>query len=173
MKCGESSVARKSVLPEVVAEDPTALAISQQYPDAVVDAKVETDGAVYYIDPGQIVAVCHFLKDTGGFNQLAGVTGVDWWPRTPRFEVVYFLHSYGHNTRVRLVVRASEGQEVDSVTSVWRGANWYEREVFDMFGVQFRNHPNLERIMMPADWEGYPLRKDYPVHGHKYSYQDE
>ena len=170
---GARSLVRGSVLPEVVAENSTAIAISQQFPDAIVDAKIETDGPVFYIDPKQIVAVCRFLKDSGGFNQLAGVTGVDWWPRTPRFEVVYFLHCYEHNTRVRMIVRLAENQEADSVTSVWRGANWYEREVFDLFGVTFRNHPNLERIMMPADWEGYPLRKDYPVHGHKYSYQDE
>lgn len=173
MKSGALSAARASVLPEVVAENPTAIAISQQFPDAIVDAKNEVDGALFYIDPAQIVAVCGFLKDSAGFDQLAGITGVDWWPRAPRFEVVYFLHSYAHKARVRLLVKLAEGQEIDSVTSVWRGANWYEREVFDMFGVPFRNHPNLERIMMPADWEGYPLRKDYPVHGYKYSYQDE
>jgi NADH-quinone oxidoreductase subunit C len=113
------------------------------------------------------------LKENRNFEQLAGVTAVDWWPSTPRFEIVYLIHSYSRNTRVRLVVRAAEGEEVPTVTSVWRGANWYEREVFDLFGVVFGGHPNMERIMMPADWEGHPLRKDYPVHGYKYSYPDE
>lgn len=160
------------MLPESVAEHPTAIAISQQHPDAIADAKTEPDGTVLYIDPEQILGVCRFLRDTA-FERLAGITGVDWWPRSPRFEVVYLLHSYRENTRLRLMARLAEGQEIDSVCSVWRGANWYEREVFDLFGITFRNHPNMERIMMPADWEGYPLRKDYPVHGRKYSYQDE
>lgn len=160
------------MLPESVAANPTAIAISQQYPDAIADAKTEPDGTVLYIDPEQILGVCGFLRDTA-FERLAGITGVDWWPRNPRFEVVYLLHSYRENTRLRLMARLAEGQKIDSVCSVWRGANWYEREVFDLFGITFRNHPNMERIMMPADWEGYPLRKDYPVHGYKYSYQDE
>jgi NADH-quinone oxidoreductase subunit C len=105
--------------------------------------------------------------------RLGGITAVDWWPRSPRFEVVYLVQSLHDKSRLRLMVRLKEGEEIDSVTPVWRGANWYERETFDMFGIVFRNHPNLERIMMPADWEGYPLRKDYPIHGHKYSYKDE
>jgi NADH-quinone oxidoreductase subunit C len=161
------------VLPETVAGNSDAEAIDQQFPQAIVDAKVEPDGPVLYIAPPQIVAVCEFLKQNSGFERLSAVTAVDWWPRAPRFEVVYFLHSLSRNARLRLMLRLGEGEPVDSVTSVWRGANWYEREVFDLFGITFRNHPNLERIMMPADWEGHPLRKDYPVHGHKYSYQDE
>jgi NADH-quinone oxidoreductase subunit C len=130
------------------------------------------DGPVFYIDPAQIVAVCQALKQAG-FERTSGITGVDWWPKEPRFEVIYLVHSYRLNQRARLSVRLSEGQEIESVCSVWRGANWYERETFDLFGIPFRNHPNLERIMMPADWEGHPLRKDYPVHGGKYSYSDE
>ena len=86
---------------------------------------------------------------------------------------VYFLHSLARNARLRLSVRVREGEPVESVCQLWRGANWYEREVFDLFGIEFRNHPNLERILMPSDWEGHPLRKDYPIHGHKYSYQEE
>ena len=160
------------MLPEAIAENTTALTISQQLPHAIVDAELAADGPVFFIEGSQIVAVCHLLKDAG-FERVSGITGVDWWPKEPRFEVIYLLHSLRHNKRARLSVRLSEDDEIDSVCSVWRGANWYEREVFDLFGVRFRNHPNLERIMMPSDWEGHPLRKDYPVHGHKYSYQDE
>lgn len=161
------------MLPEALQEDAVGAPLERALPGAIVDVKQEVDGAVFYIEPAQIVVVCSFLKEEKNFEQLAAVTGVDWWPSEPRFEVIYFLHSYSENLRARLIVRAGEGQEVDSVCSVFRGANWYEREVFDLFGIRFRNHPNLERIMMPADWDGHPLRKDYPVHGHKYSYQDE
>ncbi|MGI8960308.1 MAG: NADH-quinone oxidoreductase subunit C [Bryobacteraceae bacterium] len=161
------------MLPEVVAENPSAVAIYQQLPEAIVDAKVGFGELTLGIAPAQIVDVCRVLKDSVGFERLSAVTAVDWWPREPRFEVVYLLHSIQKNTRLRMNVRLGEDEEIDSVCSVWRGANWYEREVFDLFGVRFRNHPNLERIMMPADWEGHPLRRDYPVHGHKYSYQDE
>jgi len=88
--------------------------------------------------------------------------------------VVYHLHAVDRNERLRLKCRLPGNHaEIDSVTEVWRGANWFERETFDLFGVRFRNHPDLRRIMMPTDWEGHPLRKDYPVHGHKYSYQNE
>lgn len=161
------------MLPDMVAHHSTAVAIDQQIPDAIVEAKMAVDGPVLVIAPGRIVSVCGLLRDTLGFERLSAVTGVDWWPREPRFEVIYFLHSFRHNSRLRLMVRLPEHEQLDSVCSVWRGANWYEREVFDLFGITFNNHPNLERIMMPTDWEGHPLRKDYPVHGHKYSYQDE
>jgi NADH-quinone oxidoreductase subunit C len=88
--------------------------------------------------------------------------------------VVYQLHSIGKNQRLRIKCRlAGANPEIDSVTGVWRSANWYEREVYDLFGVRFRNHPNLVRILMPVDWDGHPLRKDYPVHGYKYSYPGE
>jgi NADH-quinone oxidoreductase subunit C len=160
------------VLPDILAENETAVAISQQFPDAIVDAQMAPDGPVLFIDPAHIVPVCHAFKQLG-FERVSGITGVDWWPKEPRFEVIYLLHSLRHNKRARLSVRLRGGEEIESVCSIWRGANWYEREVFDLFGVTFRSHPNLERIMMPADWEGHPLRKDYPKHGGKYSYTDE
>ena len=160
------------MLPEVTSENPTALAIQAEYPEALVDAKIAIDGLVLYVEPLQLLPVCRLLQ-ARGFERLTAVTGVDWWPRSPRFEVMYFLHSLAHNARLRLAVRLKEGDSVESLCQVWRSANWYEREVIDLFGITFRNHPNPERIMMPADWEGYPLRKDYPIHGHKYSYQDE
>ena len=160
------------MLPEVIAHDQTAVAIEAKIPDSIADAKVTVDGPVYYIHPEKLVETSRHLKNSG-YIRLAGITGVDWWPRSPRFEVVYLLHSLHEKGRVRLVVTLADGQSVDSVTPIWRGANWYEREVFDLFGIVFNGHPNLERIMMPADWEGHPLRKDYPTHGHKYSYKDE
>ena len=125
-------------------------------------------------DPARIVELCRYLKDEEKFNRLSSVTAVDWHPAEPRFEVVYHLHSLERNQRLRLKCRVGgSAPEIDSVTPVWRAANWYEREVFDLFGVVFRNHPNLQRLLMPTDWEGYPLRKDYPVHGYKYSYPNE
>lgn len=160
-------------LPEIVAENPVALAVQSERPGAIIDAQLATDGVALVIAPEAIVAVARALRDQAGFERLSAITAVDWWPREPRFEVVYFFHSLQHNARIRAIVRAGEGAVLDSLTPIYRGANWYEREVFDLFGIPFHNHPNLERIMMPTDWQGHPLRKDYPIHGHKYSYQDE
>jgi NADH-quinone oxidoreductase subunit C len=125
-------------------------------------------------DPALILDLCRYLKHEEKFVRLSGVTAVDWNPAEPRFEVVYHLHSLERNLRLRVKCRLSGTNfEIDSVYPVWRSADWCEREVFDMFGIQFRDHPNLQRILMPVDWEGHPLRKDYPVHGHKYSYPQE
>ena len=125
-------------------------------------------------DPGQVVNLCRYLKDSEKFVRLSTITAVDRYPAEPRFEVVYHLHSIDKSQYLRVKCRLSGASpEIDSTTSVWRAANWYERETFDMFGIHFRNHPNLIRILMPLDWEGYPLRKDYPVHGYKYGYGKE
>jgi len=125
-------------------------------------------------DPTKIVDLCRFLKDSEKFIRLSSVTAVDWHPAEPRFEVVYHLHSLEPFRRLRVKYKVGgEKPEIESVTSVWRAANWYEREIWDMFGIHVLNHPDLERILMPTDWEGHPLRKDYPVHGYKYSYSNE
>ena len=136
-----------------------------------VDALGET---TLIADAAGIVDLCGYLKDKERYVRLSAVTAVDWHPAEPRFEVVYHLHSIDKNQRLRVKCRVGgDAPEIDSVTGVWRSANWFEREVFDMFGVTFRNHPNLVRILMPLDWDGHPLRKDYPVHGYKYSYPSE
>jgi NADH-quinone oxidoreductase subunit C len=88
---------------------------------------------------------------------------VDYPERRPRFDVVYNLYSVSKSHRIRLKVRVDDGESVPSVTSVWSTANWHEREVFDMFGIRFDGHPDLRRILMPEDWEGHPLRKDFPL----------
>lgn len=125
-------------------------------------------------DPAKIVDLCRFLKDTENFVRLSSITAVDWHPAQPRFEVVYHLHSLEPYRRLRVKYKVSgDTPAIESVTSVWRAANWYEREIWDMFGIHVNNHPDLDRILMPTDWEGHPLRKDYPVHGYKYSYSNE
>jgi NADH-quinone oxidoreductase subunit C len=143
-------------------------------PDAIVTAAQDRGELTLTIAPGRIVAVCRRLHDGAEFERLADLTALDRHPAEPRFEVIYHLHSVARNLRLRLKCRlAAESPEIDSVTSVWRNADWHEREVFDLFGVTFRGHPNLKRIMLPEEWAGHPLRKDYPVYGDKYGYKDE
>jgi NADH-quinone oxidoreductase subunit C len=163
------------MISDQVREIPVVSALLARSPNAVTAGSLLLKELTLEIDPGQILDVCQFVKTDQKFVRLSGITGVDWYPAEPRFEVVYFLHSMERRAeRLRLKCRLpGDKPEIDSVTSLWVGANWYERETFDLFGIRFRNHPNLTRIMMPDDWEGHPLRKDFPVHGHRYSYQDE
>jgi NADH-quinone oxidoreductase subunit C len=114
-----------------------------------------------------LLAVARHLRDEDGslFDLCSDVTATDWPLRGERFDVVYCLYSTRHRHRVRVKVRAGEREAVPSVTGVWPSANWLEREVYDMFGVTFTGHPDLRRILMPEDWQGYPQRKDYPLEG--------
>ena len=133
--------------------------------EAVLEASEFLGQLSIRIGPARIVEVCDALKrDTETpFNYLSDLTCVHYPDnREAPFEVVYNLYSINANERVRLKV-AVNGQGVDSVTSVWPSADWPEREVFDLFGVEFRNHPDLRRILLPPDWDGHPLRKDYPL----------
>ena len=134
---------------------------------SALSAPVEFRGEVTItVAREKIVAVCQLLKKEGGFDMLTDLAGVDNYGEDPRYEVDYLLYSLAHRCHLRLKVRVSEdNMTVDSVTSVWQGADWHEREAFDMFGIRFRGHPNLKRILM---WEGYPyhpLRKDFPLAG--------
>jgi len=114
-----------------------------------------------------VVAACETLK-AAGYNFFEDVTCVDWYPSEPRFQIAYHLLSFGMKERICLVVRLDSGSaSLDSITGVWPAANFYEREIFDLFGVHFGGHPNMTRIMMPTDWVGHPLRKDYPVEGYR------
>jgi NADH-quinone oxidoreductase subunit C len=162
------------MVPESLSSLPVVAALDSARPGAIVAGSFNCGELSLEIAPGDLVAACRWLKDVQDYVRLADLTAVDWHPREPRFEVVYHLHSIARNQRLRLKCRLEgDAAEVDSVTGVWRSADWHEREVFDLFGIRFRNHPNLRRIMMPEDWEGHPLRKDYPVYGNKYGYQDE
>jgi NADH-quinone oxidoreductase subunit C len=137
---------------------------------AVTGAKLDRGELTLYIDRAFIRQVCSMLRDDADtrFNFLCDVTCLDWYPSEPRFEVVYHLLSIPRKERLRLKVKLEGGDaRLDSNTAVWPAANYFEREVFDLFGVHFDGHPYLRRIMMPENWEGHPLRKDYPVEGYR------
>ena len=154
------------MLPDHLRERAVAAAVADFDADAVVTGKYDRKELTLEIAPSKIGSVCGFLKYDQKFVRLSTVTAVDRYPSEPRFEVVYHLHSIERKERIRLKCRLrGEAAEIESVTSVWAGANWYEREIFDLFGIRILNHPDLRRIMMPDDWEGHPLRKDYPITG--------
>ena len=140
--------------------------LTVRFGDAI-SAPVEFRGEITItVAREKIAAICELLKKECGFDMLTDLSGVDNYGEDPRYEVSYLVYSLTHRCHLRLKVRVSEDDLiVDSVTSVWQTANWHDREAFDMFGIRFRNHPNLKRILM---WEGYPhhpLRKDFPLAG--------
>jgi NADH-quinone oxidoreductase subunit C len=145
------------------AETPAVIALK----DIATDAKFDRDELTIEVAPENVVAAANALK-AAGYNFLEDVTAVDWYPSEPRFQVTYHILSHGLKARIRLVARLfTDGAAIDSITGIWPSANFYEREIFDLFGVHFGGHPNLTRIMMPTDWQGHPLRKDYPVEGYR------
>ena len=154
------------MIPESLHQYPLAVAIDAFDAEALTGGKHERDEWTLEIAPEKIASICGFLKYDQKFVRLSTVTAVDRYPAEPRFAVVYHLYSIERKEWLRLKCRLGGADpEIESVTGVWRSANWYEREVFDLFGITFRNHPDLRRILMPDDWEGHPLRKDYPVTG--------
>jgi NADH-quinone oxidoreductase subunit C len=137
---------------------------------AVEGAKFDRNELSIYVERTSLREACSVLKNDPAHNYdtLADITCVDWTPSVPRFEVIYHLFSTVTKKRVRLKVRVSgEDARVDSLCPIWPGANFFEREVFDLFGVRFQEHPNLKRILLPDNWDGHPLRKDYPVEGYR------
>jgi NADH-quinone oxidoreductase subunit C len=115
-----------------------------------------------------IFEACMFLRDTPGleFDFLTDLTAVDYPARPKRFDVVLHLYSMTQNHRLRVKAAVAEGEEIDTLVPIWKASNWEERECYDMFGIVFHGHPDLRRILLPEDWEGYPMRKDYPLGGY-------
>jgi NADH-quinone oxidoreductase subunit C len=143
--------------------------IREKFPEEVIGT-TEFGGQVsVFLKKDFIADICRFLHDSAdlAMDYLVDLTAVDWLGRkAPRFEVVYHLYSMEHRHLIRLKAQVSgEDPAIDSVVSIWKGANWHERECYDMFGITFRGHPDPRRILLPEDWEGHPLRKDYPVKG--------
>src|SRR6201982_1633145 len=143
-------------------EEPALKALSE----LAVAAKYDREELTVTVARENIVAACQAVRQAG-YNFFEDVTAVDWYPSEPRFQIVYHILSMSLKERVRLVVRLdSDDAAVDSITPVWPAANFYEREIFDLFGVHFGGHPNLRRIMMPEDWKGQPLPTGYTVEGY-------
>ncbi len=113
--------------------------------------------------PEAAVTVLEFLKTEAGFDYLVDITAVDYPARPERFELVYIVYSFKRNQRIRIKIRIPEGFQPATAVPVHLTADWLEREVFDMFGIEFAGHPNMRRILLPEEWQGYPLRKDYPI----------
>ena len=135
-------------------------------PEAVGAAKSDRGELSIYIGREYIREACAVLKPD--FNFFSDMTCADWFPTEPRFHLAYHLLSHKRKERVRLKVKLEgDNAAVESITSVWPAANYFEREVFDLFGVRFLSHPDMRRLLMPTDWEGHPLRKDYPVEGYR------
>jgi NADH-quinone oxidoreductase subunit C len=156
--------------PEQLKEHPAIARLLAWNGGCVEETKFDRGEISITLERSALRDACVLLRDDPGcaFNFLSDVTCVDWYPSEPRFTVIYQLLSIPKKERVRLKVRL-EGSSpvVESVTSVWPAANYFEREVFDLFGVRFAGHPYLRRLLMPEDWEGHPLRKDYPVEGYR------
>ncbi len=155
---------------EKVKDHPAVAHLLAWKPTAVQGVKWDRNEMSVYIERSEIREAAALLKDDPDlrFDFLSDLTCVDWYPNEPRFEGVYHLLSRQQKERLRLKVRlAGDDASLESLTSVWPGANFFEREVWDLFGVRFLGHPNLSRIMMPENWEGHPLRKDYPVEGYR------
>ena len=133
---------------------------------AVLEPGLDTDQPTLHVAPAHLVPVVQALREAPdlSFVFLADVTAVDWWPKEPRFEVIYHLASIDRGCRLRLKVRTpGSAAHVPTLKGIWASADWLEREVWDLFGIVFDGHDDLRRLLMPDEWEGHPLRKDYPV----------
>ncbi len=141
-----------------------AEALKKHFPSAVESAELVNHEAVVYVRKDDIKKVLAYLKEKVGFEYLFSITGVDYPDRTPRFDIVYHLKTLEHPLQLTIKVKVEEGTDVDSVYDIFKSANWCEREAYDMVGVPFKGHPNMTRLFMWEGFEGYPLRKDFPLY---------
>jgi NADH-quinone oxidoreductase subunit C len=161
------TISGKPAVLAAMPDHPAIKAILAWKPDALTDAKFDFGELTLTIASTEIRAACSTVE-AAGYNFFEDMTAVDWYPLAPRFQLSYHILSHTLKERIRLRVMLDEAEpSVESITPVWPGANFFEREVFDLFGIHFAGHPDLRRIMLPDDWQGHPLRKDYPVEGYR------
>jgi NADH-quinone oxidoreductase subunit C len=145
----------------------TVKKLKEEFPNSILRVRTFLDEITVTVSKGEILQICKFLYSDPDlqYHLLTDLCGLDFFPQTPRFGVVYLLCSLKNKERMRLKVRVEETGSISSVESIWKIANWYEREVYDLFGISFENHPDLRRILLWDSFEGHPLRKDYPTEG--------
>ncbi len=150
---------------EDMEEDVLLDSLKEQFPQGIVSGQVFLEQSIYNVTLDRLYDVMLYLRDHGefSFDYLVDVTALDYLGDEERFVLVYQLYSYQNSRLIRVKARLPEDEPAPSVTSIWRTANWLEREVYDMFGIEFSGHPELRRILLPDDWRGYPLRKDYDI----------
>jgi NADH-quinone oxidoreductase subunit C len=157
----------KAAVLDGLAGHPALKAILAWDSTALQDAKFDRGELTLTIAASEIHLAAATVQ-AAGYNFFEDVTAVDWFPSSPRFQLSYHILSHQYKERIRLrVLVDGETPAVESITPVWPSANFYECEIFDLFGIRFEGHPNLRRIMMPDEWQGHPLRKDYPVEGYR------
>lgn len=153
-------------IPEALSSFPDAVALSEFDANIIVGGKFDRNEWTIQIDPAKIARACEFLRVERAYQVLLDVTATDSYPLEPRFQIVYELLNVNTHQFLRLKAAVhSDDPRIDTVQTVWPSAGWHEREVFDLFGVLFEGHTDLRRILMPDNWEGHPLRKDYPTEG--------
>lgn len=164
--------ARANYFDDNVDWHPAARELRAEFGPAILDVVRFRDETTIHVEPSLLLEICTFLNGHPelGFNMLSDLTAVDMLRlrTSPRFDVVVLLYSLKNRVRLRIKAGIDDGQSVPSLVPIWNGANWLEREAYDMFGIIFQGHPNLRRMLLPEDWdEGFPLRKDYPLRGWK------
>jgi NADH-quinone oxidoreductase subunit C len=137
--------------------------LKARFGDAIREAWLDRKQAIVVIAAEKLLEIARFCREDEKFDMLTDLTAVDWPKREKRFDVILNLYSFAKNERLRLKALAGENEPVPSVVSVWPAANWLEREAYDMFGISFNGHPDLRRILLPEEWQGHPLRKDYDI----------
>jgi NADH-quinone oxidoreductase subunit C len=134
-----------------------------RFGEGIAEAWLDRQQAILVVQLRRLLEIAQYSRDEEQFDLLTDLTAVDWPRREKRFDLVLNLYSFEKNERLRIKAQAGDGEPAPSVHTVWPTANWLEREVYDMFGIVFEGHPNLKRLLLPEEWQGYPLRKDYDI----------
>jgi NADH-quinone oxidoreductase subunit C len=135
----------------------------ERFGTAILDTLEDRKQSILIVDAAHLHEIAQYSRDEGKFDLLEDYTAVDWPRREKRFDLVAQLYSFTHNTRLRLKSPLGTKEQPDTLVSIWPAANWLEREIYDLFGIVFRGHPNMKRILLPDEWQGHPLRKDYDI----------